>query len=223
MRKSINGIKLIIILLLIIIIILLAQLFSKDIEKIGIFLRKIPAIYSAPLFISFYVLSNFVFFFDIKDLLKPVAALIFGAYISTLLIYIAEIINAFIFFNLSSILGRNYVERALRGKFSRFYEKLENINLGWIVLFRLLPFIPYRVLDISFGLSRVPFKKYIIAVILASPPRIFWIQIILASVGGFYPEKIMKFYQDNPFFSLFILLYLIISVIFAFSLRKKLK
>jgi uncharacterized membrane protein YdjX (TVP38/TMEM64 family) len=115
------------------------------------------------------------------------------------------------------------VEKALKGKFSRFYEKLENINLGWIVLLRLLPFIPYRVLDVSFGLSKVSFRKYITAVILASPPRIFWIQIILASVGGFYPEKIMKFYQDNPQFSLFIFLYLVISLIFAFALKKKLK
>jgi uncharacterized membrane protein YdjX (TVP38/TMEM64 family) len=182
-----------------------------------------PAIYSAPVFILLYVLSNFVFFWDVKDLLKPPAAFIFGAYISTLLIYIAEIINAFIFFNLSGILGKNFVEKALKGKFSRFYEKLENINLGWIVLLRLLPFIPYRVLDVSFGLSKVSFRKYITAVILASPPRIFWIQIILASVGGFYPEKIMKFYQDNPQFSLFIFLYLVISLIFAFALKKKLK
>lgn len=204
-------------------VIALGNFFSKDIEKIGSFLKAIPRLYSSPVFVLLYVLSNFFIFADVKDLLKPVAAVIFGAGFSTLLIYLAEIINAYIFFNASSILGKKYVEKSLKGKFKNFYEKLGNINFGWIFLLRLMPIIPYRVLDISFGLSKVSFKKYIAAVLLASPPRIFWIQAVLASVGGFSVEKIMKYYQENPHITLFIFLYFIISIILAFSLKKKFK
>jgi uncharacterized membrane protein YdjX (TVP38/TMEM64 family) len=201
----------------------LGNLFTKDIERIGSFLKNIPRLYSAPTFVVLYVLSNFFIFADVKDLLKPIGAIIFGVVFSTALIYLAEIINAYIFFNGSSILGRKYIEKSLRGKFKNFYEKLGNINLGWVFLLRLMPLVPYRVLDISCGLSKVSFKKYMLAVLLASPPRIFWIQAVLASVGGFSVEKIVKYYQDNPQITLFIFLYFVISLIFAFTLRKKFK
>lgn len=215
--------KIFIFIVFILAVVAIGNFFSKDIEKIGNFLKKIPILYSSLTFILLYVLSNFFIFADVKDLLKPIAAVIFGAYVSTFLIYIAEIINAYIFFNVSNILGKKFVEKSLKGKFKNFYEKLENINFGWIFLLRLMPIVPYRVLDISFGLSKVSFRKYIMVVIFASLPRIFWIQAVLASVGGFYPEKILKYYQENPHVTLFIFLYFVISIILAFALKKRFK
>jgi len=133
------------------------------------------------------------------------------------------ILETFLFFNISKILGRTFVEKILKGKFKKFYENLENISFSWIFMLRLLPLIPYRVLDAGFGLSKVSFRKYLAAVILASPPRIFWIQFIMASVGGFSFEKIMQYYQKNSLITFLVLIYFIVSIVIAFKWKNKFK
>lgn len=198
------------------------RFFSIDTERIDAFLGKIPRGYSSLVFILLYVGGTF-FLWYLKDPLKIIGAIIFGAYLSTLLIYLAEIINACIFFNISSILGREFVEKHLRGKFKNFYEKLRNMNIGWVFLLRLVPLIPYRVLDLSFGLSKFSFRKYLLIVLLASPPRIFWIQFIVAAVRGFSPQKVMAYFLEDKIIFLWSLLYCIFAIIIAFRLKKKLK
>src|SRR5436189_110289 len=45
------------------------------------------------------------------------------------------------------------------------------------------PLVPFRFMDLGFGLTKLPFTKYFLAVVLGSPLRIFWLQFILAGVG----------------------------------------
>ncbi|HEC69419.1 MAG TPA: DedA family protein [Candidatus Omnitrophica bacterium] len=198
---------------------ILSSTFSIQPQTIDKFLRGTPLFYSCILFVFLYVVGTF-FIWYLKDPLKIIGAVLFGAYLSTLLIYIAEIINAVVFFNLSSILGREFVEKKLRGRFKNFYQKLEDINLGWVFLLRFIPLIPYRVLDLSFGLSRVPLKRYLLAVVIASPPRIFWIQVILASVKSLSPQKIIGYFSQYPQIYFLSFLYAVVTLIFAFRLKK---
>jgi len=203
-----------------VIIVVISNTFSVNPEKIKSFLKHIPVLYSSLAFVFLYVIGTF-FIWYLKDLLKIVGAVIFGAYISTILIYISEIINAFIFFNLSAILGKEFIEKKIRGKFRRFYEKLEDINLGWIFLLRAVPLIPYRILDMSFGLSKVRFRKYIAAVLLASLPRIFWIQFILSAVGGFSMDKLARYFSENTVILVLSFIYFVIALAVAFRIKKK--
>jgi len=198
----------------------LGQYFSIDQAKINQFLEGIPIGYASLIFIFLYVVGTFLLWY-LKDPLKVIGAILFGAYLSTLLIYIAEIINAYIFFNISHILGQDFVERNLKGRFRRFYERLENINIGWIFMLRVVPLIPYRVLDLSFGLSKVRFRKYLLAILLASIPRIFWIQFILASVRGFSIDAMMAYFMENNTIFLFSLIYLILTAIVAFKIKDR--
>ncbi|MFA5270980.1 MAG: VTT domain-containing protein [Candidatus Omnitrophota bacterium] len=218
-----TSLKIIVFLAFISLIIWLGGVLSENIEQIKTTLKNIPYVYSSIVFVILYVLANFVFFADVKDLLKPIGAVIFGAYISTFLIYIAEAINAFIFFNLSRLFGMAFVERVLKGKFHKLYEKLSNISFGWIFLLRFVPLVPFRILDVSFGLSKVSFKKYIWAVLLGSPLRIFWIQFILAAIGGFSMEKMMAYYRENSIMSMLTLVYFGIAVLIAVIMKRKLK
>ncbi|RKY35104.1 MAG: hypothetical protein DRP69_02730 [Candidatus Duberdicusella sinuisediminis] len=89
---------------------ILSSTFSIQPQTIDKFLRGTPLFYSCILFVFLYVVGTF-FIWYLKDPLKIIGAVLFGAYLSTLLIYIAEIINAVVFFNLSSILGREFVEK----------------------------------------------------------------------------------------------------------------
>jgi uncharacterized membrane protein YdjX (TVP38/TMEM64 family) len=109
----------------------------------------------------------------------------------------------------------------LKGKFKNFYEKLGDLKFAWIFLLRLNILIPYRVLDICFGLSKVSFKKYIVAVIAASLPRIFFLQFLVAMIGQISFGKILKT-QLPPLVSLLFLLYFIFSVMVIFKSKKRL-
>lgn len=202
--------------------ILLGNAFSIDVKAIEGFFDKIPLFYSAPAFVLLYIIGTF-FLWHLKDPLKIVGVLAFGAYLSTFLIYLAEIASAFIFFNLSKILGKEFVEQKIKGRFKGFYDKLENLNLGWVFLLRAVPLVPYRILDLSFGLSKFPFRKYIWVVLLASLPRIFWIQFILAGVKGLSFQAMNEYFLANRPIFLVSLAYMVISVIIAFRIKKKLK
>jgi uncharacterized membrane protein YdjX (TVP38/TMEM64 family) len=209
-------------LLFIVAFILLGVFVPVNREAVDAFLKRIPLVYASVAFAFLYVFGTFVVWY-LKDPLKIVGAIVFGAYLSALLIYIAEIINACIFFKISKNLGQDYVEQSLKGRLKRFYERIDEINLGWIFLLRAVPLIPYRVLDISFGLSNLSFKKYILIVILASLPRIFWVQFILAGIKGFSMNAAVAYFNQNNVVFFLSLAYFLITLIVAFRIRKKLK
>lgn len=224
MKQIISNpkLKLLILLIIIIIIILINNFSWVDTAMIENWFKPISLPLAIAIFIFLYVVGTF-FIWYLKDILKLIGAILFGPYLSTLLICLSETVNAFIFFWLSRILGKDFMEKYLRGNFKNNYENLAKINFGWVFLLRSIPLVPFRILDIIFGLSKISFKKYLLAVILASPPRIFFFQFILAAVKGFSLEKISIFTAKNPIIFLITFLYIGLSCLVAFTIRKKLK
>jgi len=88
-------------------------------------------------------------------------------------------------------------------------------------LLRAVPLIPYRILDISFGLSKLSLKKYILIVILASLPRIFWVQFILAGIKGFSMNAAIAYFNENHVVFFLSLSYFVITLVVAFRVKKK--
>lgn len=88
MNKKPNKIDIRFILLLVFIVlsVVLANIFSVDSEKIDIFFKQIPLGVSGLVFVFFYIIGTF-FLFPLKDPLKIIGAVIFGAYLSTLHIF----------------------------------------------------------------------------------------------------------------------------------------
>lgn len=216
-----NYIRFLIFIIIILILVFISRAFSIDSDKITSFLKKVPPFYSSLIFIVLYVASNFFVTGDPKEILKLVSVFIFGVYLSTFLIYIAEIINASVFFHLSGFLGKDFMDKYLKGKFKNFYEKLGHLSLGWIFLLRLNILIPYRVLDICFGLSKVPFRKYIIAVLVVSLPRIFFLQFIVAALGKISFGRMLNV-QLHPLIGFLFVLYFIFSIVVIVKSKKRL-
>jgi uncharacterized membrane protein YdjX (TVP38/TMEM64 family) len=213
--------RLIIFIALIALLIFIGRYFSIDKEKMDAYFKSIPPLYSSLIFIALYVASNFFITGDPKEILKLVSVFVFGVYLSTLLIYVAEIINATLFFNLSRFFGEEFMEKYLKGKFKHIYEKLGRMNLNWIIMLRLNILIPYRVLDVCFGVSKISFRKYLIAVLLVSLPRIFFLQYIVGIIGNFSLGNIMNM-QMHPAVAFLFVLYFILSVIVVFKTKKRL-
>lgn len=174
-------------------------------------------------FIFLYVLGG-LFIWSLKDPLKLIGAFVFGSYISTLLIYISEIINAYVLFYFSRRLGKDFVEYKLKKKkWENLYEKVGNIGFVMLVLLRAIILIPYRMLDLVFGLTNISLRKYICAVILGSLPRIFIVQYSLVLMKGFAFDynKLIIYFQNNPQLVVFFISYYILMIILAVMLRRR--
>lgn len=207
---------------------LLGWYFHIEPDNLETFFRKIPVLYSAVIFILSYVVVTFFIWLS-KDVFRVVAAILFGAYISTIFVFIAEILNAFVLFFLSRYLGREFVEKKAGKKYAGLDKKLADTGFFWLVMFRLAPFVPFRFMDMAAGLTNIHFKKYLLAVLIGSPLRIFWLQFIFAGVGKsiFYDPKsivsvLTEYLLINKTVFLFSFIYLILVIIVALKIGARL-
>ncbi len=158
---------------------LIGRYIPFDIEFYKQFLAQYPLALSGLIFVVAYVIMTFFVWFS-KDLFRLAAAILFGAYWSTLFVWIAEMINLVILFHISRNLGREFVEQKFKLK---PVVTADDGHYFWRVFaLRIVPIIAFKFLDLGFGLTKISFRKYFISLI-ASPLRIFWVQFILAGVG----------------------------------------
>ena len=188
------------------------------------FFSRIPFPLAAGLFVASFIGITFFIWF-VKDLLKIVGAVVFGPYWSTLFIWLAELVNAAIFFHLSRRLGRTYVEEKFHLKAKDLDRAGRKSGLWHIFLLRTIPLVPFRILDLAYGLTSVSFRKYLIVSAVAMPVRIFWVQFIAAALGSSILdiEKAKIYFQENISVFGLSFLYLIFSTAAAIYLRVKLK
>jgi uncharacterized membrane protein YdjX (TVP38/TMEM64 family) len=218
-----NKIKSLVLIICLILLWYAGRLLRIDTEALGKSLNRFPVLYSGIIYVVLYVIVTFFIFFS-KDIFWIEGALVFGPYLSTLLVIIAEVINAFIFFHLARYLGRNFVEHYLKKKSETLDDRLANINFFWLFIMRLVPLIPYRFLDLGVGLTKIHFRRYFLAVLLATPIRVFWVQYILAAVGKNIfnkPELLIDYLLQNKALFVFSFIYLVLVILAAFKLKHK--
>jgi len=218
-----NKIKFLVLIICLILFWYAGRLLRIDTEALGKSLNRFPVLYSGIIYVVLYVIVTFFIFFS-KDIFWIEGALVFGPYLSTLLVIIAEVINAFIFFHLARYLGSNFVEHYLKKKSETPDDRLANINFFWLFIMRLVPLIPYRFLDLGVGLTKIHFRRYFLAVLLATPIRVFWVQYILAAVGKTIfnkPELLIDYLLQNKALFIFSFIYLVLVILAAFKLKHK--
>lgn len=161
----------------------LGKAFHIDIDQVHAWLARYPLWLSGLLYIVVYVGITTLLWVGTIDFFRTTAALLFGPYVSTILVYIAEIFNASILFLISRQLGREFVEQKFNLKEKDLKYTKSNSGFWWALALRMNPLVPFRFMDLGFGLTKLSFSKYFWAVVLGSPARIFWLQFILAGVG----------------------------------------
>jgi len=194
-------------------------------EYINNILFKYPVLLQWFVFIFCYTVLTF-FIWSLKDSLKLISALAFGAYTSTVLIWISEIINSFVLFYCARYLVRSLYQKQIKGAFLNFDEKISKTNLIWLFFLRLAPIVPNRILDSTVGLTKISYKKYLFIVIIASPLRIFFVQYVLAAVGEVIfkePLKLVDYFRDNPYLMQIGLIYFVANIIIIVLLKKRFK
>jgi uncharacterized membrane protein YdjX (TVP38/TMEM64 family) len=200
----------------------LGRFFHIDTAYVRVLLKPYPAWLVGFIFVALYVIVTFFVWLS-KDIFRLVAAVVFGPYVSTLLVWIAECINAFILFSLSRIFGRGFIAASLAGRMKRLDTRLGTMPLGWLMLVRFVPLFAFRFMDIAAGVSSIRLRRYMAAVVLATPLRVLWLQVVLAAVGesAFDPIILARYLQANPHLVAVTFAYMVLMCIVAAKLKKK--
>lgn len=185
-------------------------------------LTGVPLLVSGGIFIILYVVLTSLIWIGPKDFFRLSSALIYGAYISTVLVYIGEVINAVIIFTLSRKLGRGFVESKLKGRMKQLDQTFADASFWWIFTMRLFV-VPFRFLDMGCGLTPIPLRKYLLIVVTASPVRLFLFQYLLTLGADMIrdPLRLAEHLADHPWILGMNFVYAVGIVFVLFLLKKR--
>jgi len=139
-------------------------------------------------------------------------------------------INAAVMFHLSRILGREYVQQKFRVRSQELDRMKDNSSFLGVFAWRINPLVPFRLMDLGFGLTKISFRKYFIVIFGISFFRILWLQFIIAGIGVNLLKDIgamQEYFYSNPKIIYYSVVYFLavivvtIAAIVARSLKKR--
>ena len=106
------------------------------------------------------------FFFPVAALALS-GGLLFGLVWGSIYTFLGAILNCTLMFLLARYVGREKVEQLIQKKLSPLWQKrLQNLNSrgGFLllVILRLIPAVPYNLINYAFGLTSMSYRTYII-------------------------------------------------------------
>ncbi len=121
---------------------------------------------AAVLYIGLFALLP-AFFFPVA-VLALAGGLLFGLLWGSIYTFIGAVLNCSFMFFLARYAGREKVQALLEKKLSSVWQqRLQNLNSGGgfllLVILRLIPAVPYNLINYAFGLSAMPFRTYLLA------------------------------------------------------------
>jgi uncharacterized membrane protein YdjX (TVP38/TMEM64 family) len=124
------------------------------------------------LFILFY--SGLSVFFPTTPMMA-IAGIFFGFWEGFVYSSVAGLISALFMFVLARILGKAFVDRYLESRKSlelieKYDEKMARHGTLTVMILRIMPIMPFNVLNLIIGISKVSFKDYIVGTIIGLVP-----------------------------------------------------
>ena len=117
------------------------------------------------------------FFFPVA-VLALAGGLLFGLWWGSLYTFLGAILNCTLMFFLARFSGRKQVEAHIEKKLSPVWQqRLANLNsnggFALLIILRLIPAVPYNLINYAFGLSAMRYPTYILASALGIIPGTF--------------------------------------------------
>ena len=97
---------------------------------------------------------------------------IFGVWFGTLWTTIAAIIAAIVAFTFTRTVGRELIAKKLAGRWEAIDAEMRQGGLFYMFAIRLLPIIPYGLVNFTAGLTSIRFRDYLIGTILGTVPGV---------------------------------------------------
>ena len=157
-----------------------------------------------------------VFFFPVP-ILAVAGGVAFGFVEGSLLTFVGASLNCYIMFVISRRFGREWVKNYLKKKMTqKQHDRIFNVSdeklMMSLVILRLIPLVPYNMINYGYGLTNISLTKYMIASVLgiipgtvvflnfgATSTNIFSKEFLLASllvilltVGSIYLSKLVE-------------------------------
>ncbi|YAI82153.1 MAG: TVP38/TMEM64 family protein [cyanobacterium endosymbiont of Rhopalodia sterrenbergii] len=169
MTKGKQGIILLTIFGLVITGIGVVLILKIDFEGLQVWLNKMGII--APIiYIVIYILATLLILPSTP--LNLSGGALFGIAWGVLWTTIAAMLAAILSFAFTRTLGRKYVTRKLAGKGEAIDAELRHGGLFYLFAIRLLPIIPYGIINFTAGLTSIRFLDYLIGTALGIIPGI---------------------------------------------------
>lgn len=107
------------------------------------------------------------FFFPVA-VLALAGGLLFGLVWGSLYTFLGSILNCTLMFLLARYAGREKVEQLMERKLSPLWQnRLQNLNSSGgfllLIVLRLIPAVPYNLINYAFGLTAMSYRTYILA------------------------------------------------------------
>lgn len=118
-----------------------------------------------------------VFFFPVA-VLALAGGVMFGLWWGSVYTFIGAVLNCTLMFFLARYTGRKQVESLIEKKLSPLWQqRMENLNSGsgfrLLIILRLIPAVPYNLINYAFGLSGMKYSAYILASAIGIIPGTF--------------------------------------------------
>ena len=186
--------------------------FDLDPEHSRAFFSRYPPALSGIIFVVLYVVGTFFIWFGPKDVLRVASLFVFGVVWSTVLVYIGEMLNMVTMFWFSRRMGRPFFEKKMQRKWKKTGRAITFTSVPAVFFMKFYPVVPFRFLDLAYGLTGISFLKYAVISLAAAPVRLYVIQYFLdlmISFGltavkgdtGLFMRRYMEMTQslvDNP-------------------------
>ena len=126
-------------------------------------------------------------FFVPKNILTLVAGSVFGFFWGTAIVLLGSMSGALIAFLISRFLGREVMERVLTRRTPKIERYLHNNQFRTLLTARLIPVVPFTLLNYVAGLSPIRIWHYTSATLLGMLPGT--LSYILIGAYGFHPKS----------------------------------
>lgn len=133
------------------------------------------------IYVLFYIIGTVVLLPG--TVLSFAGAVLFGPWEGTLYTWIGATIGAVLAFFLAKALGRDFVDRLLKGKFQAFDQRIRANGFMGLLVLRLIPLFPFNGINFGSGLTSIRFRDYLLATAIGIIPGTFVYQYLFARVG----------------------------------------
>lgn len=116
-----------------------------------------------------------------KALLTAAGGALFGMWAGAGLALAAALVGAVISFGLGRLLGRDAVDRLIRGRLARVDALLADHGLSAVLVVRLVPLVPFIAINYASGLSGVRFRHYVLGSAIGMVPG----SLAYAAIGAY--------------------------------------
>ncbi|MEM7759000.1 MAG: TVP38/TMEM64 family protein [Cyanobacteria bacterium P01_A01_bin.40] len=140
-----------------------------DQEQLQIRLQQL-GIWAPVIYISLYTLGTLLIVPSTP--LNLTGGAIFGVWWGTLWTTVAAIIGAVIAFVFTRSIGRELIAKKLAGRWEAIDAEIRQGGLFYIFAIRLLPIIPYGLVNFTAGLTSIRYKDYLTGTIVGTLPGV---------------------------------------------------